>query len=67
MNDKVINVEKCPICTGSNACCRVEEAPPNNCWCYEIEFPQAIFELVPDEQIGKSCICKNCLNSFEKV
>lgn len=67
MNEKAIHVEKCPICSESNACCRVQATSSSNCWCYGVDFPRAIFELVPDEKMRKSCICKNCLDTFNKL
>ncbi|QGQ48688.1 cysteine-rich CWC family protein [Metabacillus sediminilitoris] len=51
---------KCPICSKGNNC------GYHSCWCTKEYFPKEIFELVPDNQLRKSCICKECLDKFKE-
>lgn len=55
----------CPICNGHNDCCYSAEKSKGICWCSGECFPQAIFDLVPADQLRKSCICKRCLDEFK--
>ncbi|WP_421924442.1 cysteine-rich CWC family protein [Paenibacillus luteus] len=36
-----------------------------NCWCFYEKFPQELLQQLPDEQRGKACICKSCLDTFQ--
>ncbi len=36
------------------------------CWCFTEQFPNEIFELVPEESRRKRCICKKCLNKYRE-
>jgi hypothetical protein len=56
--------DHCPICNEDNNCCNSTDKSLGICWCNGEFFPKAIFELVPDEQLRKSCICKRCLDDF---
>lgn len=38
------------------------EAP---CWCFEVEVPQKLIDLVPNDKKRKSCICLTCIQSFK--
>ncbi|WP_332629019.1 cysteine-rich CWC family protein [Halalkalibacter flavus] len=60
MNDEFTCSNKCPICKNDNHC------GYHSCWCTKEWFPHEIFELVPKELKNKSCICKACLDSFNK-
>ncbi len=55
----------CPICNEANNCCNSTDKSLGICWCSGEFFPKAIFELVPDDQLRKSCICKSCLDEFK--
>lgn len=52
----------CPICGKRNNCQRNEE----ECWCYNMEIPTYILELVPEDKKGKACICKACIEKYSK-
>lgn len=52
----------CPICGKRNNCQRNEE----ECWCYNMEIPKYILELVPEDKKGKACICKACIEKYSK-
>lgn len=50
----------CPICNGNNNCNK-----NGDCWCGYEFFPKEIFDLIQEYQLGKSCICKDCLDQFK--
>lgn len=66
MTKKILENKHCPLCKKNNNCCNGLEKSLGVCWCTLEQFPQAIFDLVPEEQIRKACICKSCLDSFKK-
>lgn len=53
--------KQCPFCKGDNNC-KVFE--PKSCWCMTTKVPEELRKLVPDDLKMKSCICKNCVESF---
>lgn len=56
----------CPICGKGNNCCNSLDKSLGICWCNEKSFPRKIFDLVPEEELRKSCICKTCLETFKE-
>lgn len=56
----------CPICGKNNNCGSEAGKPHGQCWCDKTDFPKEIFDLIPEEERGKSCICLDCLNRFKK-
>lgn len=59
--------KKCPLCGKDNHCGNLAEGSHEACWCSKETFPQQIFELVPQEQQGAACICKECLDKFKET
>ncbi|HEX6594221.1 MAG TPA: cysteine-rich CWC family protein [Bacillota bacterium] len=57
----------CPICGGDNNCCYSMYKRRGICWCTKESFPDGIFSLVPIEKRRKSCICKDCLQSYKET
>ena len=58
-----MNIEKiCPICGQDNNC----QSHERECWCYHIEVPKGILDLVPEDKIGKACICKSCIEKYKE-
>lgn len=55
--------KNCPFCKKDNNC---EIKLLNKCWCMNIEVPQQLKDLVLEDVKMKSCICKNCIESFKK-
>ncbi|HLS53016.1 MAG TPA: cysteine-rich CWC family protein [Tissierellaceae bacterium] len=51
----------CPLCGGDNNC-----ENRNACWCYKVVVPKELLELVPDDKRGKSCICKSCIDKYNR-
>ncbi|MFP3124509.1 MULTISPECIES: cysteine-rich CWC family protein [Bacillaceae] len=60
MNNEIQKSFECPICSKSNNC------GSHSCWCSKEVFPSGIFDLVPANQLRKSCICKECLDRFKE-
>lgn len=52
----------CPLCGQDNNCKHGE----GGCWCDTVEFPKYILELIPSDKRGKACICKSCLEKYQK-
>ncbi|KAB7705649.1 hypothetical protein F9802_14075 [Bacillus aerolatus] len=67
MTKGIALVESCPICSKSNNCCNSIDKSLGICWCSQEFFPKEIFELVPPEQLRKTCICKDCLDRFKEA
>ena len=56
---------RCPICKKDNNCGNLlQEEQYTPCWCTKVRFPSGIFDLIPPEQRGKACICKECVERF---
>ena len=56
-----VNEKICPICGKDNNCQSDEE----ECWCFHIEIPKGILELVPEDKREKTCICKSCIEKYK--
>ncbi|MCR1897909.1 cysteine-rich CWC family protein [Irregularibacter muris] len=52
----------CPICGGDNNC----QHGQGDCWCDKVKFPKKIFDIIPEDKKGKACVCKTCLEKFQK-
>ncbi|WP_248925084.1 cysteine-rich CWC family protein [Paenibacillus hamazuiensis] len=59
------NARLCPFCNEDNRCGRMADEPDGACWCSKEVFPQRIFESLPPDRLGTSCICKSCLDKFK--
>ena len=57
---------KCPICGKDNHCVNAGEHREGTCWCDKEDFPRGIFQEIPLEELGKTCICKDCLEEFRQ-
>ena len=58
---------RCPICGKDNNCCYSLDKNLGVCWCTQEFFPDEIFSLVPLEERRKSCICKDCLHTYQQT
>ncbi|MGQ8872501.1 cysteine-rich CWC family protein [Paenibacillus sp. TSA_86.1] len=61
---ETVDVFMCALCGESNACAYAAGKPHSECWCGHASFPEGVFERVPAEQRGKSCICQQCLENY---
>ncbi len=50
----------CPLCGGDNQCAMASELAVENCWCVAVSIPPEILASVPEEAVGKRCICPRC-------
>nr|WP_239618554.1 cysteine-rich CWC family protein [Cohnella mopanensis] len=55
---------RCPLCGEDNHCGNLAGLPHGACWCSQIEFPREILKRIPDEQRGKACVCRACVEKF---
>ena len=58
-----MNEQVCPICGLFNKCL-VEDA--ENCWCMTIEVLKALIAQLTAVDRDVRCICKNCIEQYEK-
>lgn len=52
----------CPLCGKPNNC-RVDSG---DCWCMEVSVPKELLEKVPEDKKNKACICKSCIDKYNK-
>lgn len=52
----------CPLCGQDNNC----QHGQGKCWCEAAKFPKHILDMIPDDKKGKTCICKSCLEKYQK-
>ena len=51
----------CPICGKDNNCMAHSDEP---CWCLNVEIPQELLDIIPNEKKKKACICLKCIQDF---
>ncbi|MBP0725368.1 cysteine-rich CWC family protein [Bacillus sp. RG28] len=50
----------CPNCGQDNNC----QHGQGGCWCETVKVSRHLLELVPEDKMGKVCICKSCIEKF---
>lgn len=50
----------CPLCGKPNNC----KSGNLDCWCNYVTFPKELIEQIPEENRGKACICKECVDNY---
>lgn len=63
---KDIDPARCPICGEPNQCAMAADPTARECWCGSETFPREIFNHLPNEAVRKACICRKCLERFQK-
>jgi hypothetical protein len=63
--NKIHNALSCPLCGKSNHCGNMLGQPQGACWCSTAIFPKGLLALIPDDQVNKACICKECLEEYK--
>ena len=59
-----VSPQNCPLCGQPNQCAmEVQLAtgiqqPP--CWCTQVQFPKDLLARVPEQALGKACVCAAC-------
>jgi hypothetical protein len=62
--DSALEPTRCPLCGQVNQCAMEAERtsgvkqPP--CWCTDLKFDRELLEQLPDQALGKTCICPAC-------
>jgi prepilin-type N-terminal cleavage/methylation domain-containing protein/prepilin-type processing-associated H-X9-DG protein len=59
--------DKCPLCGQPNDCqlCTIA-AYKGSCWCARVEMPEALLARVPENFRNCACICRNCVENFQR-
>lgn len=57
----------CPLCAKPNDCrlCS-SSAGKGPCWCERAEMPGELLARVPDELRHRACICRDCVDAFQR-
>lgn len=65
----IISIEPnvCPACGAENRCAVAEGLPPRGCWCMTAEMPMAMLIALPAEFRGTRCVCKNCVDHWNRT
>lgn len=58
---KYLDIRTCPLCGGDNGCRHNKE-----CWCHSVTIPKELLDRVPDDKKGRTCVCKSCVDKFNK-
>lgn len=59
-----IDTAVCPLCGKPNDCAVAADPNATECWCEDVEFPQELFDQVPENAFRKVCICRACLERY---
>ena len=61
------NPVQCPLCGAANECQLCSPAAyKGQCWCARIEIPGKLLARVPENFRNRACICKNCVEKFQR-
>ena len=59
------NPDKCPLCGAANECQLCSPAAyKGQCWCAQMQIPEALLAQVPPDLKNKACICRACVMKF---
>lgn len=64
--DQSLNTAKCPLCGGPNQCALAVDAAATECWCDSVVFPDELLAQIPEDAVGKTCVCQKCLAQFQE-
>jgi hypothetical protein len=57
----------CPLCGGENDCAAESAEAELDCWCFRASIPAELLKRVPEPFLGVSCICRHCVEQFQKA
>jgi prepilin-type N-terminal cleavage/methylation domain-containing protein/prepilin-type processing-associated H-X9-DG protein len=61
------NPNQCPLCCAANDCQLCSSAAHKGpCWCARVEMPDALLSRVPENLRNRACICRNCVEKFQR-
>jgi hypothetical protein len=51
----------CPLCGKPNECAQAGcSGTAADCWCMSVVIPAEVLAKVPEDKVGKVCICRRC-------
>jgi hypothetical protein len=51
----------CPLCGKPNECSQAGcPGASADCWCLSVVIPAEVLAKVPEDKVGKVCICRRC-------
>ncbi len=56
----------CPVCHKPNQCTNIQVNTNSDCWCNKESIPQGLLDMIPQNQLMKACVCKQCIALFKK-
>ena len=61
------NPSRCPLCGGANECqLSSPVAYKGQCWCASVEIPAELLARVPENLRNRACICRSCVEKFQR-
>ncbi|MFX3632872.1 MAG: cysteine-rich CWC family protein [Candidatus Pristimantibacillus sp.] len=60
--NKQVEENRCPLCSDVNQC----SVESGDCWCFNTKFPIELNERLPEELVGKVCICQKCVEKYKR-
>ena len=61
------NPNQCPLCGAANDCQLCSPAAYKGpCWCARVEMPAALLARVPENFRNRACICRDCVEKFQR-
>lgn len=58
MTQPRLDPTRCPLCAEPNACGAA--AGEERCWCFDVQLSPEALARVPEEALGRICICAKC-------
>jgi len=53
-------LKTCPLCGGDNQCAMAAGRPAQTCWCATATISADALAAIPQDSIGKRCLCPAC-------
>jgi hypothetical protein len=63
---KDFDLSRCAICGEPNQCAVATDPDATECWCESAIFPHNLLERVPQEAVGRVCVCQRCIENHNK-
>ncbi len=62
------DARRCPLCGRDNRCGELAGtgAGGGRCWCFELKVPAELLARVPAAARGKACVCRGCVEAFQR-
>jgi len=66
VNKHPLNIVFCPVCGEPNQCAMAADPNATVCWCEGVVFPEELLAQIPENAVRKTCVCKNCLDTYQE-